>query len=139
MKTTSLLSLTLTVLAGTAMADIQDPPMNDQGPLRKLSRGVSNVLFGGTEFFVSMDQINTRHGNSGEWSYGLLRGVDRTAKRITAGVYEIFTFPFPTTKLSYRPPYKSNIPWIHSGFEEFPPELGWNTRRRYTTSSFAGW
>jgi putative exosortase-associated protein (TIGR04073 family) len=139
MNKTSLLSLTLTVLAGTAIADIQDPPMNDQGPLRKFSRGVSNVLFGSTEFFTSMEQTNTRYGSSSEWSYGLLRGVDRTVKRSLYGVFEIFTFPFPTTKLSYRPPYKSNIPWINSGYEEFPPELGWSTRRRYTTTAYAGW
>jgi putative exosortase-associated protein (TIGR04073 family) len=121
------------------MADIQDPPMNDQGPTRKLSRGIANVLYGSTEFFTCMTQSNNRNGNSGEWSYGLVRGVTRTVSRVGSGVYEIFTFPFPTSKLSYRPPYKSNIPWIHSGYEEFPPELGWNSRRRYTASSYAGW
>jgi putative exosortase-associated protein (TIGR04073 family) len=139
MNIKSLLSLSLVALAGTAFADIQDPPMNDQGPTRKLSRGISNVLWGGTEFFTSMQQANHRAGNASEWSYGLVRGVSRTVSRMGAGVYEIFTFPFPTTKLSYRQPYKSNIPWINSGYEEFPPELGWNTRRRYNTSSYAGW
>ena len=136
---TSLLSLCLVALAGTAFADIQDPPMNDQGPTRKLARGIANVVWGSTEFFTCVTQTNSREGNAAEWSYGLLKGVTRTVNRLGAGVYDIFTFPFPTTKLSFRPPYKSNIPWIHSGYEEFPPELGWNTRRRYNTSSYTGW
>ena len=136
---TLLLSLSLAALAGTAFADIQDPPMNDQGPTRKLARGISNILWGSTEFFTSVSQTNGRLGNSAEWSYGLLRGVTRTVNRFGAGVYEVFTFPFPTTKLSFRQPYKSNIPWIHSGYEEFPPELGWNSRRRYTTSGYTSW
>jgi putative exosortase-associated protein (TIGR04073 family) len=139
MITKSLLSLSLVALAGTAFADIQDPPMNDQGPTRKLSRGIANLVWGGTEFFTCMNQTNIREGNSSEWSYGLVRGVTRTVSRMGAGVYEIFTFPFPTTKLSYRQPFKSNIPWIHSGYEEFPPELGWSSRRRYTTTAYAGW
>ena len=139
MNTKSLLSLSLVAFAGTAFADIQDPPMNDQGPTRKLSRGIANLVWGSTEFFTSFEQANHRGGSSSQWSYGLVRGVTRTVSRMGAGVYEIFTFPFPTTKLSYRQPYKSNIPWIHSGYEEFPPELGWNSRRRYTTSSYTGW
>jgi hypothetical protein len=41
------------------------------------------------------------------------------------------TFPFPTVKGSYRPPYRSDIPWIKSGYQEFPPELGFETRYNY--------
>ena len=134
-----LLSLTIVALAGTAFADIQDPPMNDQGPTRKLSRGIANMVWGSSEFFTCVAQANSRGGSSSEWSYGMVRGVTRTVSRFGAGVFEVFTFPFATTKLSYRQPYKSNIPWIHSGYEEFPPELGWNSRRRYTTTSYAGW
>lgn len=134
-----LLGLSLVALTGTAFADIQDPPMNDQGPTRKLSRGVANMLFGSSEFFTCMKHVNNRAGNHAEWSYGVVRGLTRTVNRFGAGVYEVFTFPFPTTKLSHRQPYKSNIPWVQSGYEEFPPELGWNSRRRYTTTSFAGW
>ena len=54
------------------------------------------------------------------------------------GLYEIATHPFATHQGSYRPPYKSNIPWIHGGYEEFPPELGFESRYRYTRS-YHGW
>jgi putative exosortase-associated protein (TIGR04073 family) len=131
-----LLSLTALTLASTAFADIQDPPMNDQGPTRKLSRGISNVLFGITELPQCINQINDREGNAAAASYGVVRGVTRTAVRIGAGVYEIVTFPFPTNRSSYRPALKSNIPWIHGGYEEFPPELGWNTRKRYNSIKY---
>ena len=67
------------------------------------------------------------------------RASGRVFYRLHKGIYELFTFPFPTVDGSYKPPYKSNVPWIHGGYEEFPPELGWNTRRRYTTTGYAGW
>lgn len=136
----SFLSLSIVAaLAGTALADIQDPPMNDHGPTRKLARGFANIAFGSSEILTSIVQSNNRDGNAAEWSYGLFRGIGRTLNRMGAGAYEVFTFPFPTVKLSYRPPYKSNIPWIHGGYEEFPPELGWNSRRNYTTSAYVAW
>ena len=47
------------------------------------------------------------------------------------GVYDVVTHPFPTYKDSYRPPYKLDPPWIHGGYEEFPPELGFETRFNY--------
>jgi putative exosortase-associated protein (TIGR04073 family) len=126
-----LLTLVLAALALPAMADIQDPPLNDQGPTRKLGRALSNILYGATEFPHTIALINEREGNSAAASYGIIKGVGRTVFRLGTGVYELFTFPFPTHRGSFRPPYRSNIPWIHGGYEEFPPELGWNTRRKY--------
>src|SRR5262245_13007904 len=126
-----LLSLSAVALASTAMADIQDPALNDQGPSRKLGRGISNIAFGVTELPMCIFQINDREGNAAAWSYGVVRGVGRTFARIGAGVYEFVTFPIPSVKGSYRPVLKSNIPWINGGYEEFPPELGWNVRKRY--------
>lgn len=122
----------LSLLTAAAFADIQDPPMNDQGPTRKLGRGLANIAFGVTEITSAACEINEREGNSAAFSYGVVRGVGRFLARIGYGVYEVTTFPFPTTMSSYRPPYRSNIPWIHGGFEEFPPELGFQTRYRYS-------
>ena len=126
-----LLALSVVALAAPAMADIQDPPLNDYGPTRKLGRAVSNILYGSTEFPHSIALINEREGNSAAASYGILKGVGRTVFRLGSGVYELFTFPFPTYRGSFRPPYRSNIPWIHGGYTEFPPELGWQNRKKY--------
>jgi putative exosortase-associated protein (TIGR04073 family) len=115
----------------TGLADIQQPPASDYGPTRKLGRGLGNVLWGPTELFDSMAAVNYAEGNSAAWSYGIVRGVGRSFARLGYGIYEMVTFPFPTVKGSYRPPYRSDIPWINSGYQEFPPELGFETRYHY--------
>jgi putative exosortase-associated protein (TIGR04073 family) len=132
--------LTLTAIAcltSVTLGDIHDPPINDHGPTRKLGRGLSNLAFGVTELVQAPAEMNEREGNSAAWSYGVVRGVGRFFARLGYGVYEVVTFPFPTTRSSYRPPYKSNVPWIHGGFEEFPPELGFQTRYRYVRNHYA--
>jgi putative exosortase-associated protein (TIGR04073 family) len=135
MKT--LLSILLVVaFSGAAFADIQDPPINDHGPTRKLGRGLANLAAGVTEIPNSIGEMNEREGNAAALSYGVVRGVGRFFARLGYGFYEVVTFPFPSTMSSYRPPYKSNIPWIHGGYEEFPPELGFDTRYRYSRAYY---
>ena len=133
-----LLSIAAGFLVSTALADIQDPPMNDYGPTRKLGRGLANLAFAGVEIIQNPAEINEREGNSAAWFYGGTKGMGRFVFRMGIGLYEIATHPFATYKGSYRPPYKSNIPWIHGGYEEFPPELGFESRYRYTRQ-YAGW
>ena len=126
----------LFLLSASVFADIQDPPMNDYGPTRKLGRGIANIAFGVTEITSSACEMNEREGNSAGFSYGVVKGTGRFLARLGFGVYEVVTFPFPTTRSSYRPPYRSNIPWINGGYEEFPPELGFQTRYRYVRSYY---
>ena len=129
----SLLTILLAVAFGAvAYADIQAPPMTDMGPTRKLGRGISNVLFGFTELPSTICKVNNKEGNSAAFSYGVTKGVGRSLFRFGIGWYEIVTFPAPCYKSSYRAPYRSNIPWINGGFEEFPPELGWSSVYDYT-------
>lgn len=135
----SLLSLTIiSLLSASAFADIQDPPMNDNGPTRKLGRGLANIFLGVTEIPNTICQINDREGSSTSVSYGVVKGIGRVFYRMHKGIYEVFTFPFATTDGSFKPPYKANVPWIHGGFEEFPPELGFQTKYRYTRHNY-GW
>jgi putative exosortase-associated protein (TIGR04073 family) len=125
------------LLAASAFADIQDPPGNDYGPTRKLGRSISNIFFGITELPETLCTINEREGNSAAASYGIVKGFGRWFFRFGAGWYEFLTFPFPTYKASYRPFYRSNVPWIHGGWTEFPPELGWETRYHYSRTNTA--
>ena len=128
----SLLTILLAVAFGAAAyADIQAPPMTDMGPTRKLGRGLSNVLFGITELPCTMDKINCTEGNSAAFGYGVVKGIGRTLFRFGVGWYEIISFPAPCYKSSYRPPYQSNVPWVQGGYEEFPPELGFESRYDY--------
>jgi len=123
--------LLLTCVTAAVYADIQDPPANDQGPTRKLGRGLSNLVFGITELPVTLCTVNTVEGNSTAAGYGMVKGVGRTFARIGVGFMEIVTFPMPTTNGTYRTPLASDIPWIHGGYAEFPPELGWESKYQY--------
>jgi len=116
---------------GPIFADIQAPPASDYGTTRKLGRGIGNIAFGLTEIPFQMTLINDLEGNAAAFSYGLVRGTGRVLARLGIGIYEVALFPFPTHKGTYYPPYRSDIPWINSGYSEFPPELGFETRYDY--------
>ena len=128
------------VLPNSAFADIQAPPQSDQGPTRKLGRGLSNILFGSTEIFSSMSDVNDSEGNSAAFGYGLVRGLGRTFARMGYGFKETFTFLSPNNHGTYNPPYQNNIQWLNSGYSEFPPELGFETKydysRQYSSQSW---
>jgi len=118
-------------VAATALADIQDPPGNDYGPTRKLGRGIGNFLFAPTELPHTVCNINKEEGNNSAGSYGIVRGLGRSTARHFTGLFEIFTFPIPLWHDSYRPVLPSDIPWIHAGYSEFPPELGFEAKHTY--------
>jgi putative exosortase-associated protein (TIGR04073 family) len=118
-------------LAGTVLGDIQDPPANDYGPTRKLGRGLSNFFIAPSEVFVTVTTINTYDGNSAAAGYGVVRGVGRSGARHIAGLIEMLTFPFPIWRDSYYPMLPPDIPYIHAGYSEFPPELGNESKYPY--------
>ena len=130
MKTLLALAV-IACFAISALADIQDPPSNDYGPTRKLGRGLSNFFIAPSEVFVTVTTINTYDGNSAAAGYGVVRGVGRSAARHVAGLLEILTFPFPAWRESYYPILPSDIPYIHAGYSEFPPELGNESKYPY--------
>jgi putative exosortase-associated protein (TIGR04073 family) len=117
-------------LASLAFADIQDPPSNDYGPTRKLGRGLSNLVFAPTDFFVTVNQVNQTEGNSAGAGYGVVRGLGRSAARHVAGLIEVLTFPFPL-RGSYYPLLAPDVPYIHAGYPEFPPEVGNESKYPY--------
>ena len=128
------LTIPLALASGVhCRADLQDPPYLDHGPIRKLSRGISNLAFGASELYVTTDFKNQLHGNSG-MVYGIVSGLGRTLMRMGAGFYEVVTFPAPSFKKSYAPALPSVAPWVQGGFEEFPPELGFESRFNYCRS-----
>jgi putative exosortase-associated protein (TIGR04073 family) len=117
--------------ASTSFADIQDPPGNDYGPTRKLGRGLANVVFGVAELPLQIARVNEREGNSAALSYGVVRGLGRTCMRFHAGLWEMFSFPFPANHGTYYPILPGHIRHIHGGYEEFPPELGNESKYPY--------
>ncbi|MGI8889342.1 MAG: exosortase system-associated protein, TIGR04073 family [Chthoniobacterales bacterium] len=124
----------IALLAGfgaTASADIQDPPAADYGPTRKLSRGIANMAFGWSEVPVTIARINKEEGNSAAASYGVIKGTGRAFARFGVGFYETLLWPIPAYKSTYYPVLRNDIPWIHRGFSEFPPELGNESKYPY--------
>jgi len=131
MKKQLLVGLVGFAVAASAIADIQDPPGNDYGPTRKLGRGIGNFLFASCELPVTVCKINKKEGNAAAASYGVVRGLGRSTARHFTGLLEILTFPIPMWHDSYRPVLPSDIPWIHAGYSEFPPELGNESKYPY--------
>ncbi len=121
----------LIAFAALCRADIHDPPSNDYGPTRKLGRGVSNLLFGISELPTTVAKVNDVEGNSAAGGYGVVRGVGRSVMRMQAGIFEILTWPLPVVRGSYFPVLENDVHWIHSGYKEFPPELGNESRYPY--------
>ena len=117
--------------AGNGYADIQDPPSNDYGPTRKLGRGLSNLFLAPAEIPATYAKINNDEGNNAAAGYGVVRGVGRAAARHIAGFLELVTWPFPAWRESYYPLLPSDIPYIHAGYSEFPPELGNESKYPY--------
>jgi|SRR3954449_6502969 putative exosortase-associated protein (TIGR04073 family) len=126
--------LSLMLLIGTVAvcrADIHDPPSNAHGPTRKLGRGVSNLVFGIAELPTTIAKVNDQEGNSAAAGYGVVRGVGRSVMRISTGLVEILSFPFPMVHGTYRPLLDDDTHWIHAGYKEFPPELGNESKYPY--------
>ena len=118
-------------LVGTLCGDIQDPPANDYGTTRKVGRGLSNFFLAPAEVFVTVGKTNTDEGNAAAFGLGVVRGIDRMRERHLAGLLELVCWPFPELRESYYPLLPSDIPWIHAGYSEFPPELGNESKYPY--------
>lgn len=123
--------LALLLVTPLAQADIQAPPMSDQGPTRKLGRGISNVFWATTELVETVRVVDEAEGNNA-LAYGTVKGLGRMFARMGVGVFEVLTFPWPTNRGKYTPHLRPAIPWIYSGYEEFPPEVGWESRYPYS-------
>jgi putative exosortase-associated protein (TIGR04073 family) len=118
-------------VAATLRADIQDPPGNDYGPTRKLGRGISNLLFAPAEITTTIGKVNREEGNAAAAGYGVVKGLGRSMQRHMAGLWELLSWPFPLYQESYHPVLPLDIPFIHEGYSEFPPELGNESKYDY--------
>lgn len=68
----------------------------DNGPLMKLTRGVSNIVTSPLEYFVQFNELKKRHEEPATQFFGgLLYGTAFMGARIITGALEVLTFPFP--------------------------------------------
>lgn len=132
-KRIALFLTTFIALGSLAFGDIQSPPGHHYNWSRKLSRGIGNIAYGWTEPFTSWQRTNRSDGNNAALADFFIEGTKRAAVRMGYGVYEFVTFPLPSWKLTYRPPYyrKEQVdPWW--GYTQFSPEIGFLSEVDYS-------
>ena len=61
----------------------------------KFTRGAVNVFTGWVEIPKRIHETTVLSGPPAGFTWGLIRGVGYGLIRTAAGVYEVFTFPFP--------------------------------------------
>ncbi|MFQ5952332.1 MAG: exosortase system-associated protein, TIGR04073 family [Candidatus Omnitrophota bacterium] len=80
-------------LAGSAYAD---------DALKKLGRGMANVITCPLEVVKGMDDAKQESGIFAACTWGVIQGSFKTLMRAAVGVYEIATFPIPIPE-DYQP------------------------------------
>lgn len=91
-----------------ARADSEDAPKG-QNALRKLGRGVANILFGIVEVPNQITKTTSAQGGGAGVTYGVGKGLVRWIGREFAGVYDIVTFPVPFPR-GYKPVMRPEFP-----------------------------
>ena len=74
-------------------------------PMKKLGRGICNMLTFPFEIPLQISRINNTDGPMAARTWGVLKGFGMAGVRLMAGVYETVTFPFPVPK-DYAPMLK---------------------------------
>ena len=112
-------------IVSLAFADIQAPPKNQYNNVRKLSRGLANILYSWTELPNSLIRLDERQGQTTEIIvFGIVNGLERSGVRLAYGLYEVVNFNRPIYKDTFRPPYTSKRYAPVLGYEEFPGQIG---------------
>ncbi len=92
-KIVVLISIMGLLFASSAYADTM---------LKKLGRGLANIITCPVELPYRMGQANEESGPLAACTWGVLDGFFRTAARMIVGGYEVISFPIPFPS-DYRP------------------------------------
>lgn len=87
------------------------------GSIRKLGRGIANVVTCEGELFRVTDQVWRQDGFVAASILGPLKGTWRTALRALAGAYDIGTFLIPLPK-GFEPVMKPEFVFAHGDWAE---------------------
>lgn len=91
-KIIAILVITL-LISSVAFAD---------GPVKKLGRGLANIVTCPLEILKGISDANTESGPIAAGTFGVLQGIFNTGLRAVIGVYEVVTFPIPIPR-DYSP------------------------------------
>ena len=70
-------------------------PMDGGKGFAKLTRGATNTVTGWVEIPKRINETSNDSGWLAGFTWGLARGLGYGFTRTAAGLYELFTFPFP--------------------------------------------
>ena len=134
-KIALILTLVFMATSFSAFADIQSPPESRDNRTRKLSRGLSNLIYGIAELPGTWNKTRLRGGSTTGASHGIVKGAKRSIVRMGFGLYEIVTFPFPTYKDGFKSPLPKKERWdVNHGYSDYPRELGFQSVHDYVRS-----
>ena len=88
-----------------------------QGSLRKLGRGLSNVVTAPLELLRTPTLIGRKEGNLAAISGGVVLGVWRTVARAVTGAFEVVTFYAEIPK-DFAPLMQPEFVWVHGEWVE---------------------
>jgi len=97
LKRTLLIVTVLTAVGLFSYSVKADDSDGELPPIRKLSRGITNLAFGALEIPMKMGDINEDQNGIASVTYGVLKGVCYFIAREVVGIVEVVTFliPFP--------------------------------------------
>lgn len=91
----------ITALILILIAGLAAPAYCDDA-LKKLGRGLCNLITFPLEVPAQMTKVNNDEGPMASLTWGIIKGLAMTVVRLGAGAYETVTFPFPVPK-DYKP------------------------------------
>jgi len=94
-RTVSIMLVFLLVLALSSPAYCDDP-------IKKLGRGIANMLTFPLEIPLHIRRVNDEEGTVAAVTYGLVKGLAMSLYRAFIGIYETATFTVPLPP-SYKP------------------------------------
>lgn len=83
------------------MLSLSAPAYADDA-VKKLGRGLCNICTFPIELPFQVSRINNSDGPSAAMTYGVVKGITMMVCRLSVGVYETITFPFPVPS-GYKP------------------------------------
>lgn len=108
--------MTLILCSGSLTASA-DPTAAANPRLRKLGRGLANIITSPAELVRVPYLVGQKEGYLAASSIGLMQGAWRTVVRAAAGVTETLLFFTPTPD-NYAPIVKPEFIWTHGNWSE---------------------
>jgi len=90
-----MIKIAITLMVVASILSFSLPEALAQDPIKKLGRGIANVLTGALEIPLNIVDAQEEEGYIAAVTYGIVKGVAMTALRTVVGAYEIVTFLIP--------------------------------------------